>query len=122
MPGLESMACGLINIAPNYSGHLDFLNENNSLLIDTKLRSAKDVEQYWTFNPKSQIGQPNKEHTIELMRKVCAEYDTLIEKFRPEMQRIVELYSWENAAKLIIDAVEGRMPHYIPGTYSRWPK
>ena len=122
LPILESMACGLLNIVPNYSGQLDFLNDKNGLLIDTKLRPAKNVEQYWTFNPKSQIGQASKEHTIEMMHKAYKEYDILMEKFRPEMEKIVKRLSWENAAKLIIDAVEGRMPSYIPGTYNWWPK
>jgi len=69
MPILESMACGLLNIAPNYSGHLDFINEDNGLLIDTKLRFAKPVEQYWSFNPAGKIGQPSLNHTVEQMRR-----------------------------------------------------
>jgi len=117
MPGLESMACGLLNIAPNYSGHLDFLNNNNSLLIDTKLRLAKDVEQYWTFNPKSKIGQPDKEHAIAMMRKAYIEYDSLMEKFRPNMKKTAELFSWARAAQMILDAIDGRMSPYVPGTY-----
>lgn len=117
MPMLESMACGLMNIAPNYSGQLDFMNADNSLLIDTSIRFAKPLEQYWTFNPRSKIGQPSKQHTIELMRKAVKEYDSLMAKFKPNMEKIVEEYSWTNATKLIIDAVEGRMAHYEPGTY-----
>ena len=114
---LESMACGLLNIAPNYSGQLDFLNENNALLIDTKLRPATQVEQYWSFNQRSMIGEADKQHTIELMHKAVNEYDTLIEKFKPEMQKMVDKLTWKYAAQLIIDATNGNMPHYIPGTY-----
>lgn len=117
MPLLESMACGLLNIAPNYSGQLDFMNKNNSLLIDTTMRHAKPFEQYWTFNPKSKIGQADKEHTKLLMRKAVDEYDSLMKKFKPNMEKIVEEFSWTNAAQKIVDAVEGRMPHYEPGTY-----
>ena len=117
MPLIESMACGLLSIAPNYSGQLDFMNKDNSLLIDTKLRPAKPLEQYWTFNPKSEIGQPDKQHTIELMRQAVSEYDSLMKKFKPNMEKTVNKLSWEYAAQLIIDATEGRLPHYIPGTY-----
>jgi len=117
MPLLESMACGLMSIAPNYSGQLDFMNENNSLLIDTKLRNARPVEQYWTFNPKSKIGQPDKQHTIELMHKAVNEYDSLMEKFKPNMEAMVDKFSWINATKMIIAATQGDIPHYIPGTY-----
>jgi len=122
MPGLESMACGLLNIAPNYSGHLTYMNESNALLIDTKLRLAKQGEQYWAFNSRSEIGQPNLKHTIDLMRKAVTEYDDLMEKFGPEMKATVDKFSWEYAAQLIVDAVEGRYAHYIPGTYDVWPR
>jgi glycosyltransferase involved in cell wall biosynthesis len=114
---LEALACGLFNIAPRWSGQLDFLNDENSLLIDTKLRYAKSVEQYWTFNPKSKIGEADLQHTAELMRKAYNEYDSLLIKFKPEMERVVKILSWNYASKKIIDAVERRMAHYIPGTY-----
>lgn len=118
MPGLEAMSCGLINIASNYSGHLDFLNENNSLLIDTELREAKPVEQYWSYTSGSKIGQPNNDHTIELMRKVVRDKDSLSLKFKPEMDRVVKEFSWENAAIKIVNACNGTMSSYVPGTYN----
>lgn len=121
MPILESMACGLLNIAPNYSGHLDFINEDNGLLIDTTLRPAKPVEQYWTFNPKGKIGQPNRDHTIGQMRNAVENYDELMKKFKPNMDSMVKKLSWEYAAQLIIDATQGDYAHYEPGTY-RIPK
>lgn len=117
LPLIESMACGLMSIAPRYSGQLDFMNDSNSLLVDYKMRYAKNVEQYWTFNPKSKICEPSKEHLIETMRKAYKEYDSLMEKFRPNMQKTVELFSWARAAQMIIDAIEGKMPPYVPGTY-----
>lgn len=122
MPITESMACGLLNIAPRYSGQLDFLNDNNGLLIDTKLRYAKPVESYWTFNPKSKIGEASKRHTIELMHRAVNEYDDLMKKFKPGMEKTIREFSWTNASKKIIDAVEGKVSHYKPRTYNWWPK
>lgn len=121
LPLIEAMACGLLSIAPRYSGQLDFMNDDNSLLIDTSMRYAKSVEQYWTFNPKSKISEASLEHTVELMRKAYREYDQLIKKFKPNMKKTVELFSWHSAAQKIVDATQGNMPHYIPGTY-RLPK
>jgi len=121
LPLLESMACNLLSIAPNYSGQLDFMNKDNSLLIDTSIRFAKPLEQYWTFNSKSKIGQPSKKHTIEMMRKAYTEYDTLMERFQPNMRKAVEHFTWKRAAQMIVDATQGKMTHYEPGTY-RLPK
>lgn len=117
MPLLESMACELLSIAPNYSGQLDFMNEDNSLLIDYKMRYAKPFEQYWTFNPKSKIGEAKLDHTVEMMRRAYNEHDELMKKFRPNMRKTVEWFSWERAAQMIIDTTQGNLPHYIPGTY-----
>jgi len=117
MPLLESMACGLLSIAPGYSGQLDFMNKDNSLLIDFDMRLAKNVEQYWTFNPKSKICEPNRKHAAKLMRKAYEEHDELMKKFGPNMEKTVELFSWTRAAQMIVDATNGDMPHYIPGTY-----
>ena len=122
MPGLEAMSCNLINVAPNYLAHLDYMNDNNSLLIDTKLRPAKTTEQYWNFNSKSKIGQPSVKHTIELMRKAYEEHDVLLDKFKPKMEEMVKKLSWVYAAQRIIDATEGNLEHYKPGTYNLWPK
>lgn len=123
MPGLESFNCNdLINIAPRYSGHLHYMNDDNTLLIDTKLRRAKPLEQYWGYNEEAVIGQASKEHTIELMRKVVVEKDQLLEKFKPGMKAAVKEFSWKNAAQLMIDVTEGNMKHYIPGTYNTWPR
>lgn len=116
MPILESMACGLLNIAPNWSGHLDFINKDNGLLIDTKLRYAKPAEQYWAYNPKGKIGLPSISHTVELMQNAYNNYDELMKKFKPGMDKVVDKLSWNYAAQKIIDATEGDYEHYIPGT------
>ena len=122
MPFTESAACGLLNILPRYSAQLDFMNDDNSLLVDTKLRLAKNVEQYWTFNPKSQIGEVDQNHMAEMMLKAYKEHGALMKRFKPNMEAMVNKLSWKYSAQLIIDATEGNMEHYVPGTYNWWPK
>lgn len=117
LPFLEALASDKLIIAPKYSGHLDFLNDNNSLLINTPLRRVRSGDQYWTHDPNSWIGQPNLNHTAELMRKAYKEYDVLLNKFKPEMDKTVKRLSWENAAQQIIDAAERKVDHYKPKTY-----
>lgn len=117
MPGLEAMACGLINIVPNYSGHLDYCNSENCLLADTKLRNAHITEQYWGYNKNGKIGQVDTNHFSELMRVAFEKKDVLIDKFSENMKKTVEKFSWENAAKLIIDAVNKDSGHYVPKTF-----
>lgn len=116
LPGLESMASGLINIAPRYSGQLDFLNDQNSLLIKGKMVKAKSEEQYWGFDQRNLSYEVDINHTSELMLKAYHEYDTLLERFEPAMKQTVEQYSWKNAAQKMIDVCEGKIAHYKPGT------
>lgn len=122
MPGLETMACGLFNIAPRYSGHLDFLNDDNALLIDTKLRPAKSVEQYWNYDKKAEIGQVDIGHTVEMMRRAHRDYDVLSAQFKPHMDTMVSKLSWEYAAQRIVDVTQGKVEHYAPGSYNIWPR
>lgn len=121
IPALESMACGLINITTNYSGHLDFLNAQNSLLIDYRMTKAKREDQYWHYDKRNQIAQADQRHTSELMVKAWKEYDALKAAFSPAMKQTVEQYSWKSAAQRMIDVCAGQIQPYIPGTV-RLPK
>ena len=120
IPALECMNCGIkgnmFNIVTNYSGHLDFLNTKNSLLVNYKMIAAKKEDQYWGFDPRNKIAQADQNHTSELMLKSYNEYDTLFEQFRPEIKRTVEKYSWKNAAQKMIDVCDGKVDPYVPGT------
>jgi glycosyltransferase involved in cell wall biosynthesis len=121
IPALESLACGLINIGTNYSGHLDFLNAQNSLLIDYKLTRAKREDQYWHCDKRNQIAQADQKHTSELMLKAFREYDALKVAFSPAMKQTVEQYSWKSAAQRMLDVCAGQIQPYVPGTV-RLPK
>ena len=123
LPELEVMATGgkdgkgIFNIATRCSGLLDFMNDDNSLLIDCCTRYSLPEENYWGFNPKSKIYQIDNNHCIELMHKAYNEFDILVERFRPNMKKTVDALSWESAAQKIIDVTEGKVNHYQPGTY-----
>ncbi|MFA5023425.1 MAG: hypothetical protein WC523_00510 [Patescibacteria group bacterium] len=123
IPMIEAMASGgatgrgMINIAPNYSGNLQFMNEKNSLLIDTKLVKAELNEQYWHYDERNKSGEPDINHTSELMQKSFKKYDEILEKLKPEMDKMVDEFSWKNAAKKIINVIEGKENPYVLGTY-----
>lgn len=116
IPGIESMACGLINVVTGYGGHLDFMNKQNSLLIDYKLTMATKEDQYWNFDPRNKIAQANQIHTSEMMIKAYKEYKQLTMQFNESMKKTVELFSWKNAAKMMLDTCDGKINHYKKGT------
>jgi len=86
-PALESMACGTIPIITGWSGHLDFCNEKNSLLIRYHLEPispkflAKDIifdNGYSMENPdflpwydeSMMWAQASEDHLRKLMREI----------------------------------------------------
>ena len=106
IPALDGIGAGQIVIAPNYSGHLDFLNKNNSLLVDIKMVRCPKQAQYWLASPYAEWCEPSTDHAAELLQKAVSEHDSLIEKFRPEISKTAEFYTWENAAKQILNLCE----------------
>ena len=66
-PYAEALACGLPVIATRWSGHLDFLHDENSFLIDIEgLVPACEEVEYFAGH---QWAQPSVEHLRQLMRK-----------------------------------------------------
>jgi len=67
LPILECMNCNIPVITTNYSGQLDFCNEENSYLLDYKLEYAKDSE---FVNLGAKWAEPDVQELKRLMRKV----------------------------------------------------
>jgi glycosyltransferase involved in cell wall biosynthesis len=92
-PYAEALACGLPVIATRWSGHLDFLHDENSFLIDIEglVPACAEVEYFaghlWA--------QPSVEHLRQLMRQVYShpqEARTRAELGRAEM---VAQWDWD---------------------------
>lgn len=72
IPFHEAMAMGLPTLATRYSGHLDYMNDSNSFLIN--VRGLADVDEAMlAFNPEYaglRYAEPDMDHMIHLMRHV----------------------------------------------------
>ena len=110
LPLLEAMACGKLVAGPKYGGVLDFLDRDNSLLIDTAEVRAPQEYQYWQANPNATVGGPLKESIQKTMRNLYENHEALHKKFDANMKTTVERYSWNNAVKLILDLLENGPP------------
>jgi len=109
LPALEGLASNKLVIASggeNCCGNVDFMNDNNSMLIKGKPARAPFNYQYWKSSTYGEMFQPDKTHASELLLKAVNEYDSLIEKFSPGMQEAREKYTWKNVAKQILDLCE----------------
>lgn len=102
MPGLEGFGANKLVIAPRYGGQLDFMNEQNSLLIDGKEIRADLRMQYWEPSPYAKMFYPDVNKAANLLKEAVTNYQDYINKFVPNIQELVPEYTWESAAKKII--------------------
>jgi glycosyltransferase involved in cell wall biosynthesis len=106
LPGTEALATGKVVVASNWGGHLHYLNSENALLIDGKeVRMPRDF-QYWTPSSMAKMFQPNIDDGVEKLRYAVSEYETLVNKFAPNMKATVERFSWDNVANQIVSIME----------------
>jgi len=102
LPGLEAFAANKLSIAPNYGAQLDFMNQNNSLLVPGQVVVANPKMLYWGQSTRTVMFQPNTDNAAEILRYAYNNYDKLMEKFNPEIDKILKQFTWENVAKQII--------------------
>lgn len=110
LPLLESMEYGVPLITTGYSGHMDFCNEQNSYLLDYKLKIASENE---LVNLNSYWAEPNEEQLGEFLKQV---YDAKIKNATDLLKEMklkvalakesASLLSWESSAHQTLEYVE----------------
>jgi glycosyltransferase involved in cell wall biosynthesis len=103
MPGLEGFAANKIVVAPRYGGQLDYMNDDNSILVGGHEMRADSRMQYWEPSPYAKVFKPNEIEAAEKLKDLIANYDDYLKKFSPNMRELVQKYSWSAAAQQITD-------------------
>jgi glycosyltransferase involved in cell wall biosynthesis len=106
IPGLESNALGLINIAPNYGGQVDFLNNDNSLLIDGKEFFVPIDHLYWHRKPGTIAFAPHIDDGIDKLRHAVENKSALLAKFKSNIDIIRSKYNWDTITSQILNLCE----------------
>ena len=102
-PGLESIASGKLAIAPNWGGQIDFLNHNNSLLISGKEVRANPRSMYWEAKKNAIWFEPDIKDAVNKLNYAYHNYQDLNKKIENDRENILNIYSWENISKQIIE-------------------
>jgi glycosyltransferase involved in cell wall biosynthesis len=103
LPSLEAFASGTVNVVPRYGGQLDFCNDENSLLIDGNIVRAPRDHQYWESNQYAVHFEIDTDDAAKKLQRAVSEFDTLKAKFASNMSETAKKFTWENAAKQIVD-------------------
>jgi glycosyltransferase involved in cell wall biosynthesis len=101
-PGLEALASGKLNIAPNYGGQLDFLNNNNSLLVSGKIERANPSSMYWTSKNNAEWFMPDIDDAIDKLRYAYNNFEKENYKLELNKENIISEYNWDNITSKIL--------------------
>ncbi len=91
----EAMLLGKPVIATNYSGNLEFMSKNNSLLVNYKL--IKISENEYIHSKNQHWADPDLDHAALLMKKISDDKDLRV-KISLNAQETLEKYSIEKVA------------------------
>jgi glycosyltransferase involved in cell wall biosynthesis len=103
MPGLEGFAANKIVVAPRYGGQLDYMNDDNSILIDGKMIRADLRMQYWEPSSYAACFEPDVDQCAAKLKDLVANYDDYLKKFSPKMQELLPEYTWSKVADKIVN-------------------
>jgi glycosyltransferase involved in cell wall biosynthesis len=101
---LEMMACGAEIIATNYSGHTEYLNESNSLLVNpTGMEIAQDGK--W-FHGQGEWCKFDIDTLVEQLREAHKKKQDQAIRINNATVETVAKFTWENSAKKLLEAVQ----------------
>jgi hypothetical protein len=104
----EAMAIGKPVIATGYSGNVDFMNGENSYLIDYEIaRVGAECEIY---PPEGEWADPSIEHASELMRRVHSDRDEARargERARADMSRLLSPQATGQGMRMRLECLAG---------------
>ena len=113
-PLLEAMACGLPVIGTRWSGNLEFMTDDNSLLVDVEQLVEADERMEMDCYLGMRWAEPAVSHLTELLRHAAADSGLRNRLGSRARSDVVERWTWENAAA--VADVRLRQPAGSPPT------
>lgn len=93
-PGLEALAAGLVVVAPNFGGQLDYLNKSNSILIDGKIDYAPKKALYWESKYSTSYFYPSVDVAVKELCNLYANFSTIKKQHNEAANHMIEQYDW----------------------------
>jgi glycosyltransferase involved in cell wall biosynthesis len=101
-PAAEMLASGGLVITSNYGGQLDFLNNDNSILINGKMVRAPMNAQYWVPSRYASMFEPDTNEAAQKLIDCVNNFNNIKkEKLSNLSPQFREHFSWDNVAKML---------------------
>lgn len=104
-PYMEAMAMGLPTIGTRWSAQVDFMNDDNSYLIEIEKLSLIDQSMPFFYHGH-RWAQPSVDHLKKLMRKIYENQDEAKNIGNKARDYILSNYSQEKVAKMIYQRLD----------------
>lgn len=108
IPALEAMACKLPVIITGYGGQTDFATKANSFLISYKMTNAPKSMQYWHFDPRGKLAEPDLDHLKVLMRYAYKHREEMKKRAELAYEQVLPRYTWDNVAEQLMNIVKAQ--------------
>jgi len=102
-PGLEAMATGKLSIVSQWGGQLDFLNNDNALLISGCEVRADPKSMYWESKNNAIWFKPSIDDAVDKLRYAEKNFKALNAKIKLQQEDVLIKYDWRNITKQILD-------------------
>jgi len=104
----EAMATGLPCIATNVSGLTDFFDERVGYPVGYEFEMSEMLSPLYGSLGKTRVAFPNVKEVAEKMIDVRVNYKKALLRGKVASIRIRSQYSWENSARLLVEAVRSQ--------------
>jgi glycosyltransferase involved in cell wall biosynthesis len=106
LPLLEAMACGLPTIGTDWSGNKEFMNKDNSYLIEVDHMEPAEMPPFIKKEVGSEWAVPSKKSLRERMREVFDDREASKKKGLKASEFVHDNFEWKHAAKKAWERVD----------------
>ena len=121
-PLLEFGLTGKPIIASGWSGHTDFLNTDNSVLLAGTLENVhQSAANNWLIEDAKWF-QVNPQNAISSLKEVYKHYKKYLARSRKQKQYVKDNFSWEKMRDLVNNKLSTQVPEFASQVELKLPK
>lgn len=106
LPPLEMMATGVPVIITNWSGPVEYMNEDVGWLLDYKLVRASNFTDYVYKEECGDWAEPSYEQLVDMMRYAYNHQDEVKAKGKAAAEYVKKNWLWKQKILTLVDALE----------------
>jgi glycosyltransferase involved in cell wall biosynthesis len=106
LPLIQAMAMGLPTIGTGWGGQMEFMNQENSYLIDYDLQPVTAPKWMYDVLPNTEWAEPKVESLASLMKHVYHNRGEAAQRGKLARKWVVERFSEEAVAKVVDQRLE----------------